>query len=71
MRRPNSRRQYSNIEQVGTGSTNYVDPMRVTASWHDFDSKTLLDGTILQQSGTNGNAVRNDVKELLDHLFKH
>ncbi len=72
MRRPQSRGGNTpNIEELGDGSTNYVDPMRVTASWHDFDPKTLLDGTILQQSGTNGNAVRNDVKGLLDHLFNH
>ena len=45
--------------------------MRVTANWHDFTPKTLLDGTILEQSNTNANAVRNDVKGLLDNLFDH
>ena len=72
MRRPQSRGGNTpNIEEVGDGSTNYVDKMRVTANWHDFTPKTLLDGTILEQSNTNANAVRNDVKGLLDNLFDH
>ena len=45
--------------------------MRVTADWHDFDPKTLLDGSTLGPFSQDENGVRNDVAGLLDHLFNH
>lgn len=68
MRRPLSRGPNTNIEEL---SNNYIDPMRVTADWHDFDPKTLLDGSTLGPFSQDENGVRNDVAGLLDHLFNH
>ena len=68
MRRPLSRGPDTNIEEL---SNNYIDPMRVTANWHDFSAKTLLDGSTLGPFNQNANGVRNDVAGLLDHLFNH
>ena len=68
MRRPLSRGPNTNIEEL---SNNYIDPMRVTANWHDFSAKTLLDGTTLGPFNQNENGVRDDVAGLLDHLFNH
>ena len=68
MRRPQNRGPDTNIEEL---SNNYIDPMRVDKSWHDFDPKTLLDGTTLGPFKQNANGVRKDVAGLLDHLFNH
>ena len=50
---------------------NYIDPMRIQSSWHDFSSKELLDGSILGPFSQNAQGVRDDVNGLLDHLFNH
>ena len=65
MRRPFDR---TNIE-IFYG--NYIDPMRVQSSRHDFSAKTLLDGSILGPFSQNTQGVRDDVGGLLDHLFNH
>jgi uncharacterized protein (DUF1800 family) len=56
-----------NIEVSG----NYIDPMRVQVSWHDFGAKTLLDGSTLGPFSENEAGVRADVDGFLDHLFNH
>ena len=68
MRRPLSRGPNTNIEEL---SNNYIDPMRVRIDWHDFDPKTLLDGSTLGPFNQTANGVRDDVAGLLDHLFNH
>ena len=68
MRRPQNRGPNTNIEEL---SNNYIDPMRVEKGRHDFDPKTLLDGSILGPFNQNNNGVRKDVAGLLDHLFGH
>ena len=68
MRRPLSRGPDTNIEEL---SNNYIDPMRVSIDWHDFDPKTLLDGSTLGPFNQTANGVRDDVAGLLDHLFNH
>lgn len=62
MRKPNNR---ANIE------VNYIDPVRITASWHDWDTKTLLDGSTLGPFVESEQGVRDDIDGLLDHLFNH
>ena len=57
----------ANIEING----NYIDPLRITASWHDWDAKTLLDGSTLGPFTADENGVRADIDGLLDHLFNH
>jgi uncharacterized protein (DUF1800 family) len=52
-------------------NSNYIDPMRMQASWHDFSQKTLLDGSTLgpfEQSSEGGIA---EINAFLDHLFEH
>jgi uncharacterized protein (DUF1800 family) len=56
-----------NIESSG----NYVDPVRVQVSWHDFDAKTRLDGSTLGPFTSDEAGVRADIDGLLDHLFNH
>lgn len=58
----------ANIE-IFTG--NYVDPLRTQTSWHDFGSKTLLDGTQLGPFPENSAGISSDIEGLLDHLFNH
>jgi uncharacterized protein (DUF1800 family) len=50
---------------------NYMDPMRIQTSWHDFDAKTLLDGSTLGPFTENEAGVQADIDGLLDHLFNH
>ena len=52
-------------------NANYIDPMRMQASRHDFSQKTLLDGSTLgpfEQSSEGGIA---EINAFLDHLFEH
>jgi uncharacterized protein (DUF1800 family) len=57
-----------NIEVSG----NYIDPMRVQVSWHDFGAKTLLDESVLGPFTPDNEAnVRADIDGFLDHLFNH
>lgn len=58
----------SNIEIVGG---NYVDPMRMQSSWHDFSEKTLLDGSTLAAPSESNAGATIEVNALLDHLFNH
>ena len=50
---------------------NYIDPMRIQVSRHDFTPKVLLDGSILGPFSQNKEGVRDDIGGLLDHLFNH
>ena len=68
MRRALSRGPDTNIEEL---SNNHIDPMRVRIDWHDFDPKTLLDGSTLGPFNQTANGVRDDIAGLLDHLFNH
>ena len=58
----------TNIEYVGG---NYVDPMRMQASWHDFSEKTLLDGSKLKAATEDANGAIGEVNAFLEHLFNH
>ena len=49
-----------NIEELGDGSTNYVDPMRVIPNRHDTTIKTLLDGSTLGPFGPSGIDLNGD-----------
>jgi uncharacterized protein (DUF1800 family) len=62
LRRPNNR---LNIEK------NYIDPVKITYSWHDFNAKTLLDGSTLGPFTANEQGVKDDINGFLDHLFNH
>jgi uncharacterized protein (DUF1800 family) len=50
---------------------NYIDPVRITESWHDWDAKTLLDGSTLGPFAQSEANVRADINGLLNHLFMH
>ena len=50
---------------------NYVDPMRVQYTWHDFSQKTLLDGSKLGPFPGTTQGVIDEIEGLLDHLFNH
>ena len=50
---------------------NYIDPMRIQVSRHDFTPKVLLDGSILGPFSQNKQGVRDDIGGLLDYLFNH
>ena len=52
-------------------SANYVDPMYVQASWHDYSAKTLLDGTVIGPFPQNGQGGVEEINAFLDHLFQH
>ena len=56
-----------NIEVQG----NYIDPVKVQVSWHDFDAKILLDGSTLGPYTASEANVRADINGFLDHLFNH
>ena len=62
LRKPTNR---TNIEP------NYMDPVRITYSWHDWSAKTLLDGSTLGPFTQSEQGVKDDVDGLLDHLFNH
>ncbi len=54
------------------GSSNYIDPMYIQASWHDFSEKTLLDGSVIPTPGTkNQSNAKKEVGIFLDHLVDH
>ncbi len=61
-RKPNNR---ENIE------VNYIDTVRLQASWHDFSAKTLLDGSSLGPFSEDDTGLVADVNCLLKHLFEH
>jgi len=65
LRRQSSR---DNIEIIGG---NYVDPMRIQVSWHDFTQKVLLDGSTHGPFPYSEEGVRQDIDGLLDHLVNH
>jgi uncharacterized protein (DUF1800 family) len=52
-------------------NSNYIDPLRTKTSWHDFGSKTLLDGSQLGPFNENSAGITSDIEGLLDHLFAH
>ncbi|MEY2999821.1 MAG: hypothetical protein RL648_35 [Verrucomicrobiota bacterium] len=58
----------SNIEINGG---NWVDPMRINASRHDFSTKVLLDGSLHGPFPSTVNGAVADVEGFLDHLFAH
>jgi uncharacterized protein (DUF1800 family) len=58
----------SNIETV---SGNYVDPMRIQVSWHDYTQKTLLDGSRIGPFPETQQGAKDEINTLLDHLFNH
>ncbi|MEX0321309.1 MAG: DUF1800 family protein [Puniceicoccaceae bacterium] len=58
----------SNIEIIGG---NYVDPMRIQVSWHDYTQKTLLDGTTMGPFPQTQQGAKDEINALLDHLFNH
>lgn len=64
------RRQTSltNIEWVGG---NYVTPMRMQASWHDFSEKTLLNGSRLSAPAQTAEGAIFEINSFLQHLFNH
>ncbi|MCF7818328.1 MAG: DUF1800 domain-containing protein [Kiritimatiellales bacterium] len=49
----------------------YTDPVQITYAWHDWDAKTLLDGSTLGPFAQSTANVRADVDGLLDSLFNH
>ncbi len=57
-----------NIEIVGS---NYVDPMRIQTSWHDYSKKILLDGTTMGPFPQSQQGAKDEINALLDHLFNH
>jgi uncharacterized protein (DUF1800 family) len=59
----------SNIEM--SGSTNYIDPMRMQVSWHDYTAKTLLDGSTIGPYPETEQGAFDEINALLDHLFQH
>lgn len=52
-------------------SGNWVDPMRIVASRHDFESKVLLDGSLHGPFPATIDGARQDIEGFLDHLFEH
>lgn len=58
----------SNIE---VQSDNYIDPMEIYVPWHDFDAKTLLDGSTHGPFLETAEGGMQDVDGLLDYLFAH
>lgn len=62
LRRPTNR---TNIEP------NYMDPVRLQTSWHDFSAKTLLDGSTLGPFPETEAGLKSDIDGLLHHLFNH
>ncbi|NDV62013.1 DUF1800 domain-containing protein [Puniceicoccales bacterium CK1056] len=71
------RKQYNGRSGIGDEGNieikfgNYVDPMRMQSSWHDFSAKTLLDGSTLDPfPETNAGAIA-EINAFLDHLFNH
>jgi uncharacterized protein (DUF1800 family) len=56
-----------NIEVQG----NYIDPLRIQVSWHDFSAKTLLNGSTLGPFTEDEDGVMDDIDGLLSHLFNH
>lgn len=64
-------RAQPNRDNIEIVSRNDIDPMRVQVSWHDFNGKTLLDGSLLGPFPVSEAGARQDVEGLLDHLFQH
>ena len=57
-----------NIEIIGG---NYIDPMRIQTSWHDFSEKTLLDGSTLGPYPSTAQGAADEINAFLDYLFNH
>ncbi len=64
-------RRQTNRLNIEISFANYVDPVRIQSSWHDFSAKNLLDGSILGPFAQTEEGVRADIDGLLDHLFNH
>ena len=71
------RKQYTGRSGIGPSENievkfgNFIDPLRMQSSWHDFSSKTLLDGSTLGPfTGNNAGAIE-EINAFLDHLFNH
>ena len=52
-------------------SGNFIDPLRMQSSWHDFSAKTLLDGSTLGPFSNNTAGAFAEIDAFLDHLFNH
>lgn len=56
---------------IETNNGNWIDPMRIIASRHDFSAKVLLDGSLLGPYPPTANGATAEIEGFLDHLFKH
>ena len=71
------RRQYTGRAGIGPGSNveikfgNFIDPLRMQASWHDFSQKILLDGSSLGPFQATEAGAFQEINAFLDHLFNH
>jgi uncharacterized protein (DUF1800 family) len=64
------RAKRTNLDHLYT--SNYIDPMYIQASWHDFSEKVLLDGSVIPEPGTkNQSNAKKEVGIFLDHLVDH
>lgn len=64
-------RKQSNRTNIEIRSGNYIDPMRIQVSWHDYSPKTLLDGSTLEAPTADETGAIIEINGLLDHLFNH
>jgi uncharacterized protein (DUF1800 family) len=71
------RKQYNGRSGIGSQDNieikfgNFVDPMRMQASWHDFSPKILLDGTSIGPFTQTAQGGIDEINTVLDHLFNH
>ena len=55
----------------GWQDTDYAIPMEMHADYHDFDSKTLLNGTVIPKRPPSASNALLDVEDAVRNLFEH